>query len=168
MNVDKRKNHVFVFRVTLDIDESPKMEDGAVNRKIRQSGAVPIREVAVMDHQNLYTLAEGINDAFGFAFDHCFGFFSTKPGDRYSEADQQYELFADLPDVEPTPAASVEKTFVHEVWKKPGDRMAFLFDYGDLWWFTVELVRIESPARRRYPCTVKNDGRSPLQYPPGR
>ena len=168
MKTARQKDRVYVFRVTVDMDESSKMHDGVANRRLRRSGVAPVREVAVLDRQSLYTLAEGINDAFGFAFDHCFGFYSETPKEGYHEADRQYELFADLPDVEPTRAASVEKTLVHEVWEKPGDRIRFLFDYGDMWWFLVELVRMEPPQRRRYPYTARKEGQSPQQYPPAR
>lgn len=158
---------VYVFRVTLDIERSPKMEDGAQNRRIAATWEAPVREIAVLASHSLYTLAEAINAAFGFAFDHCFGFYSPTRGGRYHEAERQYELFADLPDVEPTQAASVEKTFVHEVWEKPGNRMDFYFDYGDNWWFTVEFLECQERKRgEKYPKVLRRVGRAPQQYPP--
>ncbi len=126
-----------------------------------------IREIEVPENMNLYKLAEAIVDAYGFNFDHAFGFFSTI-GERYFDSDKKYELFADMKDegIEPTGAESVEKTKISQVWKKVSDKMLFLFDYGDNWQFAVELIGFaEKKSEIKYPCVLKKVGKAPEQYP---
>jgi len=86
------------------------------------------RKIEVLGNVSLYKLAKAIVDAYGFDFDHCFGFFSNL-GNNYFKSEKQYELFADLPDVEPTRASSVKKTKVLQVWKDINDKMLFLFSF---------------------------------------
>lgn len=54
-----------------------------------------IREIEVPENINLYKLAGAIVDAYGFDFDHAFGFFGTI-GERYFDSGKKYELFADM------------------------------------------------------------------------
>lgn len=128
------------------------------------------RDIEVPVSTNLYKLAEAIVAAYGFYFDHCFGFFSTIAESRYFDSDRKYELFTDLieegQDLEPTGAGSVKKTKVSDVWKNVGGKMLFLFDYGDTWLFVIELTGfgVKDP-KVKYPRVVKRVGKSPEQYP---
>lgn len=127
-----------------------------------------IREIEVSGNVNLYKLAETIIGAYDFDFDHAFGFFSKISENRYFDSDKKYELFADLEDegIEPTDTDSVKKTKIGEVWKNIGDKMLFLFDYGDNWLFVVELIGFgEKRTKIKYPRVVKSVGRAPEQYP---
>ena len=90
-----------------------------------------MRKIEVKADSSLYGLAEAIIEAVGFQFDHCFGFFSETRKIDYYRSDEKYELFADLPDTEPTDAGSVKKTKIGSVWPEAGKEMLFLFDYGD-------------------------------------
>ena len=54
----------------------------------------PYRVLAVRETSSLYDLALAINQAFGFDFDHAFGFFDNLKN-PYG-AKERYELFADL------------------------------------------------------------------------
>ena len=67
--------------------------------------------------------------------------------------------------IEPTGAGSVKKTKISEVWKNIGDKMLFLFDYGDNWLFVVELtaLHIKDP-KQKYPRVIKTSGEAPEQY----
>jgi hypothetical protein len=128
-----------------------------------------VREIEVLDNFNLYKLAEAIIDAYGFAFDHCFGFFSKIQESRFYDSERKYELFTDLREegenIEPTGAESVKKTKVKDVWQKIDDKMMFLFDYGDNWQFVVELKELgEKDLNKKYPFLIKKVGRSPRQY----
>ena len=43
--------------------------------------------------------------------------------------------------------------------------MVFLFDYGDNWHFTVELIDIkEKNAEEKYPSVLESVGKAPRQY----
>ncbi|MBU1472333.1 plasmid pRiA4b ORF-3 family protein [Patescibacteria group bacterium] len=129
-----------------------------------------VRNIEVPASTNLYKFAEAIIAAYGFYFDHCFGFFSTIAETRYFDSDRKYELFTDLieegDDIEPTGAGSVKKTKVSDVWKNVGEKMLFLFDYGDNWPFVVELIGfgVKDP-KAKYPRVVKRVGKAPEQYP---
>ena len=125
------------------------------------------REIEAVENSSLYKLAEAVVDAYDFDFDHAFGFYSNMKDD-YFKPEKMYELFADMKDegIEPTKAESVEKTKIGEVWKKVGDKMRFLFDYGDEWQFVVELSGFgEKQQKTKYPRIIKSIGNAPEQYP---
>lgn len=128
---------------------------------------MPWRKIAILGRQSLYKFAESIVNSFDFYFDHCFGFYSNINSDFYHDSERQFELFADLDDVEPTEAGSVKKTKVSKVWNKAGDKMTFLFDYGDGWRFLVELSEIKTTDKSKvYPFVLEKFRQSPVQYPP--
>src|SRR3989344_4066683 len=111
-----------------------------------------IREIEVLENSSPYKLAEAIVGAYDFDFDHAFGFYSNIKDD-YFKSERMYELFADLEEsgIEPTEAGSVKKTKIGDVWKKVGDKMMFLFDYGDGWQFAVALIGFgEKKAKTKY------------------
>jgi hypothetical protein len=128
------------------------------------------RTIEVPEAWSLYRLAEAVIDAFGFDFDHAFGFFDSdaEPYHLFA-AGRKYELFTDMieegQDIEPTGAGSVKKTMVSEVWQKPGDRIVMLFDYGDDWRFRIVLKAWDlQDTRRKYPVILEKTGRAPKQY----
>lgn len=129
-----------------------------------------VREIEVSENVSLFTLAEAIVEAYDFDLDHCFGFYSDVTEGRYHDSVKKYELFADLEQeegvwIEPVDSKSVKKTKVSNVWRKPGDVMMMLFDYGDGWRFVVQLVELGvRDRRRRYPRLVKSRGKAPRQY----
>ena len=133
-------------------------------------GKKVVREIEAPENFSLYRFAEAIIGAYDFDFDHAFGFFSKISESGYFKSEKQYELFTDLieegEDLEPTGAESVKKTKIAEVWKNPGDKMLFLFDYGDNWLFTVELIGFgKKEAKTKYPRILKSAGKAPKQYP---
>ena len=93
--------------------------------------------------------------------------------DFYRRSAVRYELFADLDDAddwpaEPdmAPARSVKKSKVGKALTEVGQRMQFIFDYGDGWRFLVEVTGFgEKIAGRRYPAVVAAHGTPPEQYP---
>ena len=127
------------------------------------------REIEIPANINLYKLAEAIVGAYNFYFDHCFGFFSKIADYDYFDSPRKYELFTDLieegQDLELTGAGSVKKTKISEVWQNVGDKMMFLFDYGDDWQFVVELIGFgERKPKQKYPCILRKVGSAPKQY----
>lgn len=128
-----------------------------------------VRELAVRENSSLYDLAEAIVGAYSFDFDHAFGFFS-RTGEDFLRSERKYELFADVAGIaaEHPNSMSVERTLAGDVWKIPGDTMAFLFDYGEMWRFTVMLIGLGSvEPRKRYPKILRMEGDAPMQYPRG-
>ena len=53
------------------------------------------RDLELPSGGSLEDLAAAVVNAFGFDFDHAFGFYGSL-GRRYHDAEERYELFADL------------------------------------------------------------------------
>ncbi len=157
-----KNDEVYIFRVTLSFD-SPVINSGKNNLGILKGGKAPWREISILGKQSLYDFAEAINDAFGFAFDHCFGFFDNI-NDMY-KSQERYELFNDTD--EPVEGSqSVEKNAVKKAFPNIGKKMLFYFDYGDGWEFIVKLENIkEAEIKKAYPILLSSFGHNPEQYP---
>ena len=121
------------------------------------------REIEVESRKTLSDLAEAIVYAFGFEFDHAFGFYSKLTGRDVLRSQPKYELFADMG--EETTARSVRKTPVADAFPDVGHTMLFMFDYGDDWRFIIEIIGLgEKVAKTRYPKVLKKVGKAPEQY----
>ena len=119
------------------------------------------REIEIAATASLYKFAEAINDAFGFDFDHCFGFYDKLTG-SYFKSKIAYELFADMGE---NNTLSVKKNSVLTAF--PGDKakMLFVFDYGDEWHFIIERIGSGKKAPGvKYPRVTKSVGIEPPQY----
>lgn len=127
-----------------------------------------MRELETLPYTSLYNFAEQITDAFGFYFDHCFGYYDVITEHGYlDEVTQQYELFADLDREEGIlpQDAGVERVPLNRLWKKPGDTWYFLFDYGDTRIFVITLKKIGTKIPGLiYPRLVSKTGIAPEQY----
>ena len=67
---------------------------------------------------------------------------------------------------EETRSRSVKRTRVAEAFPDVGQKMLFLFDYGDDWRFVIEVIQIRNKEPGvRYPRVLKKQGASPEQYP---
>ena len=122
------------------------------------------RDIEIDSGKSLYDLAEGIVRAFDFDLDHAFGFYS-KLTDYYLDSPIKYELFADMEGGE-SDAGSVKRTKVAQAVPDVGNRMLFLFDYGDEWRFKVEVIGLgEKVPKARYPKVLATVGKAPPQYP---
>ena len=129
------------------------------------------RDIEIDSRKSLYDLAAAIVRAFGFDFDHAFGFFSKLTRHIY-DSPVRYELFADLDDVpfaemgRHSKSGSVKRTTVAQAFPEVGSKMLFLFDYGDHWEFRVEVIGFgEKVPRTRYPKVLAVVGEAPPQYP---
>jgi hypothetical protein len=124
------------------------------------------RDIEIQSGKKLYDLAAAIVAAFGFFFDHPFGFYSLLTG-NVQHSPVKYELFADLEDIgEPSDGLSVERTRISDAFPEIGHKMTFLFDYGDTWLWRIEVIgRRGGEKGVKYPRVVKRVGRAPEQYP---
>jgi hypothetical protein len=124
------------------------------------------RDIEIQSSKRLYDLASAIVAAFGFDFDHAFGFYSLLKG-NVLQSPVKYELFADMDDIgEESDAGSVKRTHIAEAFREIGHKMTFLFDYGDNWEFRVELIGEGVKERGvKYPLVRKKVGQAPEQYP---
>ena len=125
-----------------------------------------IRKIQIPGTKSLYSFAEVITGAFGFYLDHCFGFYDTLNIRKNSK--KAFELFVDIGE-EPTAsvAKGVKKIKISQAFRNIGERMIFLFDYGDGWQFNVEFKEIRNFEKRDLkPVILESIGEPPLQYPP--
>lgn len=118
------------------------------------------RDIELPSGGSLEDLPKAIVDAFGFDCDHAFGFYSSL-GHRYHDAEERYELFADLGQAD----EGVRRTKLSTAFPEPGKQMLFLFDYGDEWRFKVDLIGLGQKGKAVYPRVVKRVGEAPPQYP---
>jgi hypothetical protein len=134
--------------------------------RVALAGTVSIyREIEIEGSKSLYQLAEAIVSAFGFDFDHAFGFYSGLKPATMMRVSPRYELFFDMGDADPG-VLSVKKTKVSQAFPDIGHTMLFLFDYGDEWLFRVKLEKTAKKiAKVRYPRIVATRGEAPKQYP---
>ncbi len=126
----------------------------------------PLRKIGIPGTKSLYNFAGIIVRAFGFYFDHPFGFYSNMVSINDSSAG--YELFVDIGEEPLTPHfKGVKKTKISEAFNNIGTKMLFFFDYGDEWHFIVELKEIRGPLQNEsLPAVLESIGKAPLQYPP--
>jgi len=125
-----------------------------------------IRKIQIAGTKSLYNLAKVITQAFGFKFDHCFGFYDTLKDKMNCK--KAFELFIDVGE-EPTKgiAKGVKKVKISQAFKHIGEKLIFLFDYGDGWQFNVELKEIRNAEKWDLkPVILESIGKAPLQYPP--
>ncbi len=56
--------------------------------------------------------------------------------------------------------------YIKEAFVNQGDRMAFVYDFMEMWTFVAELISVEDkPAVLNYPLTVYRFGSMPLKAP---
>ena len=125
-----------------------------------------LRKIQIAGTKSLYNFAKVITQTFNFYFDHCFGFYNNFQ--RYHDSTKAYELFVDIGEEPLTSITkSVKKTKIQQAFKNPGEKMLFLFDYGDGWYFAVELKEIRDAEKWDLkPVVLESIGEAPLQYPP--
>ncbi len=170
-----------VARVLEGCDESPKkvkkaercgLEYYIFDARIIGTGGVcdfkenVLRRIQIAGTKSLYNFARVITQAFGFYFDHCFGFYDNFQ--RYPDSKMSYELFVDIGEAPLTPKnKGVKKTKIQQAFKAIGEKRLFLFDYGDCWYFEVVLKEIKNTEKWDLkPVILESIGKAPLQYPP--
>lgn len=135
---------------------------------INQKDKTNYKIMEVPSNMTLYKFAETIVKSFGFYFDHCFGFYDNLENPLKSKV--IFELFTDLEDAEHTPNAKGVKRFyfVSDLFAN-NKKMLFLFDYGDSWYFTLELLDDSETIfkiPKNYYKIYEARGDDPEQYPP--
>lgn len=132
-----------------------------LNDKFDRVKGFPYRTIAIGRNITLYYFAQAIVHSFDFNFDHCFGFYDNL--EDYFESKNGFELFADIGEESEYPG--VKNARVKEIFDSVGDKMLFLFDYGDEWTFELEFVEIAERMKHvKYPLVVDSFLKSPKQY----
>jgi len=127
----------------------------------------PYRILAIPETITLFEFAGEICHSFRFGFDHMFGFYDNLK--KFYESTEGFELFSDEPEtaygkIRPE-FEGVVRTPVNRAFQEAGKKMLFLFDYGDEWYFRVELKEIaDAEPGLRYPRLLKSEVKALPQY----
>lgn len=134
--------------------EEPKLMDGTYIFKVSLKKSVWRRIELSSDH-TLLDLHSSIQYAYGFDDDHLYSFFMDG---RIGS----YEKFTSPHDDE---GPHVDDVCIGELGLTVGQNILYLFDYGDMWRFRVELEEIRTEGSKPgMPRIIESKGKSPKQY----
>jgi len=125
------------------------------------------RDIEILDSQTLVTLHKAIQRAFVWYDDHLYSFFlSGREWDRYSEYTKPWEeeessFFEDAPFFSKSESADTPLRRLH---LRKGQRIAYVYDFGDNISIDLHLKEIAPAKRIRYPRIVALQGFTPEQY----
>lgn len=129
-----------------------------VFRVLLRSAPGMSRTIALRSEQTLDDLHAAIQRAVAWDSDHLYSFYLT--GDSQAE---RYTF--SCPYEEDNPPWTNEAV-IGALGMRPGHRFLYVFDYGDLHQFLIELVEIQPRARAgKYPRVIAREGKNPQQYP---
>lgn len=113
------------------------------------------RRIEVSADDTLLDLHNSIQKAYNFDDDHLYSFFMD--GKLWSR-----ERFSSPHDDQ---GVCVDEVHIGELGLFVGQNILYLFDYGDMWLFRVELEEIRTEgAKPRKPKIIEKKGKSPEQY----
>lgn len=113
------------------------------------------RRIEISAKHTLEDLHHAIQGAYHFDDDHLYSFFMD--GEAWSDE----RLTSPWDDEGP----HVDEARIGELGLSVGQRMLYLFDYGDEWRFQVELEEIRTASHKiTKPKIVEKKGRAPKQY----
>ena len=117
------------------------------------------RKIEVRGDQTLHQLHKAIFNAFERFEEHLYAFFlSNKPWDSSTEYG--------LPDRE-SEARNAKRTKIDPLGLQVKKKFLYVFDFGDEWWHSIELLSVKEEAcMGKYPRVVESEGEAPPQYPP--
>jgi hypothetical protein len=113
------------------------------------------RRIEISAEDTLLSLHLAIQDAFDFDDDHLYAFYmdgkcSSKGAHFLSPDDEE--------------GPYVNEIRIGELGLYKGQRILYLFDFGDQWYFRVKLEEIRGEPKPQLPRIVEKKGRSPEQY----
>jgi len=109
------------------------------------------RDIEIKEKQTLFTLYKGIISAFSLQGEELASF---------------YEVDEDGNQTKEIPLEDMSDVYIKEAFANQGDRMAFVYDFMEMWTFVAELISVEDkPAVLNYPLTVYRFGSMPLKAP---
>lgn len=118
------------------------------------------RDIEIRDKQTLFTLYKGIMSAFSLKGEELASFYIS---------DEEWEQGKEIPLEnmdENSEGETMSDFYIYEGFPEVGSRMIFVYDYLDMWTFSVEVVAIEDKvAVLNYPLTVYRFGSMPLKAP---
>ncbi len=127
------------------------------------------RGLAVRSDQTLVDLHHALQDAFDWDDDHLYSFwlkgeFWGRDGSEYTHPFHAAQP-SPLGRFATGPAPTTAKTKLNRLRLQKGQRIAYVFDFGDEWRVRLVLREIEADDGGRYPRIVEGVGEAPPQYP---
>jgi len=116
------------------------------------------RRLAVPGNETLDDLHHLLRSAFGWDDDHLYSFWLN--GEFWSGSETEYTS-----PVEAEPDAKTAEVAVDDLELRPGQQIAYLFDFGDEW---RVLLRVDEIRRKRGTTgrLLRSLGEAPPQYAP--
>lgn len=122
------------------------------------------RDIYLDPFVNLHTVASYVIDAFGFDFDHCFGFFQSPDIHGKGKDLEHFELFYDIDQEVDEICGSVARTIASDIFTSNKQKWWMLFDYGNDWVFELECINVDDEGRLKSGTIMKSNGEAPKQY----
>jgi hypothetical protein len=124
------------------------------------------RSLALLGEQQLTDLHEALQAAFGWGDDHLYTFwlggaFWAQDGSEYAHPWHAAEPDHLMPGEAPPRSAAIS---LDRLGLEAGQRIAYVFDFGDEWRVTLTLRAIGADDGGRYPRLVELVGDAPPQY----
>lgn len=114
------------------------------------------RKISVSHRHSLGQLHDAIQEAFDFDNDHLYAFYvdgNPRTGKPIYCSDAGEG------------GKTAEETYIEDMGLYQGQKLYYLFDFGDMWEFGVELIKIEKGASLPpKPVITETKGKSPEQY----
>jgi hypothetical protein len=115
------------------------------------------REIEIAEDQTLEDLHLTIQEAYQWNDDHLYSFFLSG-----NARDRKTEIGSPWSDTH----RHTHRETIGSLDLKPGQKILYLFDYGDNHEFDVRVLRINPEAPRgNYPKIIEKQGQAPPQYP---
>ena len=115
------------------------------------------RNINISHRHYLTELHLAIQKAFNFDNDHLYSFYiggKRKTGKEICCAEIEGE------------GKTANEIMISDLGLFRGQKIFYLFDFGDEWWFDIKLLKIDKElAHPIYPLIVDSKGESPEQYP---
>jgi hypothetical protein len=127
------------------------------------------RVIALRSDQTLVDVHNALQIAFGWDDDHLYSFWlSGKFWDRHG-SEYTHPWHAAQPNLLGSfavgPVAKSADTRLSQLKLIKGQRIAYLFDFGDEWRVTLTVRAIQADDSERYPRLLEARGEAPPQYP---
>jgi hypothetical protein len=116
------------------------------------------RRIAVRADQKLTDLHSILQEAYGWADDHLYAFWLS--GRFWDRDAREYTVPFELEPHQRSAATRLSRLDL-----KPGQKIAYLFDFGDEWSVALTIAAIEAADDGPYPRVLERHGDAPPQYP---
>jgi hypothetical protein len=124
------------------------------------------RTIGMRRDQRLADLSDALQAAFGWYEEHLYSFwlggeFWGRDGTEYTHPSHA----AESGDFAFGRARKSAATTLDRLELKPGQRIAYVFDFGDEWRVRLTLTEIKADDGQAYPLLLDSAGAAPPQYP---